>query len=89
MDTIGATFPDKRVTSCLVELRTKSARAMLGITRAENWLFQHGEPDSPDGRRIRAEFREIFYPDDPVWRAMSLRQSNALIAEALAGLAAG
>ncbi len=87
MDTVGAAFPDKKVTSCLVELRTLSARAMLGITRAENWTFQHGDPDSPEGRKIRAEFREIFYPADPVWRAMSLRQSNAMIAEALVGLA--
>jgi hypothetical protein len=89
MDAVTAALANRPVTSCLVEMRTHPARAMMGVTRLENWVFQHGDPDSPHGREVRARFREIFYPASPEWRAMVLRQSNALIAEALGGLALG
>jgi hypothetical protein len=79
--------PGKRYTLGLVELRTGEAVTGIDSIRAENWLFHHGDIDSPAGRAIRAEVRERFYPDSAMWRAMVLRQSNALIGEALAGLA--
>lgn len=78
--------PGKRYTLGLVELRTGEAKTGIDAIRAENWLFHHGDIDSPLGRAIRSEVRERFYPDSAVWRAMVLRQSNALIGEALAGL---
>jgi len=80
-------LPGKRVTSCLVEMRTTRNRGLLRALREENWLFQHGDPESPRGRELRAELLELAYPAEPEWRAMILRQSNALIGEALAGLA--
>lgn len=79
--------PGKRYTLGLVELRTGEARTGIDAIRAENWLFHHGDIASPEGKAIRAEVRERFYPDSAVWRAMVLRQSTALIGEALAGLA--
>ncbi len=87
MNTVAATFPDKRVVSCLVELRTRPARRMLRPIREENWHFQHGDPNTPAAKAARADIRELFYPDDPAWRAMSARQSNELIREALTGMA--
>jgi hypothetical protein len=80
-------LPKAAVTSCLVEMRTEKNRAMLRALREENWHFQHGDPNSPRGKEIRAELKERFYPSAPEWRAMVLRQSNAMIGEALAGLA--
>ncbi|MBL8665454.1 MAG: DUF2817 domain-containing protein [Candidatus Odyssella sp.] len=83
--------PGKRYTLGLVELRTGEAKTGIDAIRAENWLFHHGDIDSPEGAAradaIRAEVRERFYPASEVWRAMVLRQSHALIGEALAGLA--
>ncbi len=79
--------PGKRYTLCLVELRTGEAETGVDAIRAENWLFHHGDIGSPEGKAIRAAVRERFYPASPVWRAMVLRQSHALIGEALAGLA--
>jgi hypothetical protein len=79
-------LPGKRYTLGLVELRTGEAQTGIDAIRAENWLYQHGDPASPLGRRIRAQVRERFYPARPEWRIMSYRQSNQLIAEALAGL---
>jgi Protein of unknown function (DUF2817) len=88
MNVPAKSLPDKRVIACLVELRTRRERNLLHALRAENWFFQHGDPDSPAGRAVRAQVREAFYPDDPAWRAMVFMQSNAIIAAALAGLAA-
>lgn len=75
-----------RVTSCLVEMRTQARAGLQTILREENWLFQYGDPKSPRGREIRNEVRELFYPSAPEWKAMVLRQSNAMIGEALRGL---
>ena len=80
------TLRDRRVTSCLVEMRTRSKKSLLTPISEENWLFQHGDPDSTRGREIRAEVRELFYPSAPEWKPMVLRQSNAMIREALGGL---
>ena len=80
-------LPDRRVTSCLVEMRTSRNRGLLRALREENWLFQHGDPNSPRGRELRAELLELAYPSAPEWRSMVLRQSNAMIGEALSGLA--
>jgi hypothetical protein len=79
--------PGKRYTLGLVELRTGEDKTGIDAIRAENWLHHHGDAQSPEGRAIRAEMRARFYPAGAVWRAMVFRQSNALIGEALAGLA--
>jgi len=64
MDSVTAAFADRPVTSCLVEMRTRAARAMMGVTRLENWIFQHGDPDSAQGREIRAR-RNSWTPAKP------------------------
>ena len=79
--------PGKRYTLGLVELRTGEDKTGVDAIRAENWLFHHGDINSPEGMAIRAEVRERFYPASEVWRAMVLRQSHTLIGEMLAGLA--
>ena len=83
--------PGRRYTLALVELRTGEASSGIDAIRAENWLHHHGNVESPEGAAradaIRAEMRERFYPDRAEWRAMVFRQSNAMIGEALAGLA--
>ena len=56
--------------------------------RAENWLFQHGDPDSAQGLALRAQMRERFYPARREWKVMAAYQSNAMLVEALCGLSA-
>lgn len=80
-------LPGQAVTLCLVELRT--AGGGHDEVRAENWLFQHGDPDSPEGLAMRARMRERFYPASAQWRVMQAYQSHAMLAEALHGLAHG
>ena len=80
-------LPGKPVTLCLVELRTGEVGGH-DIVRAENWLFQHGDPHSAQGLALRAQMRERFYPARPQWKVMQVYQSNAMLTEALAGLGA-
>ena len=80
-------LPGKKLTLCLVELRTGETGGH-DIVRQENWLFQHGDPHSAHGLALRAEMRERFYPARREWKVMQVYQSNAMLAEALRGLAA-
>jgi hypothetical protein len=80
-------LPGKELTLCLVELRTGEGGGHDAV-RAENWLFQHGDPDSPQGLALRAQMRERFYPARREWRVMAAYQSNAMLVEALCGLSA-
>ena len=79
-------LPGQALTLCLVELRTQGGGH--DEVRAENWLFQHGEPDSAYGRELRAQMLERFYPARREWRVMAAYQSNAMLVEALCGLSA-
>jgi hypothetical protein len=38
----------------------------------ENQLRQHGAVDEATARTVRAQFRELFYPQDPAWRRKAL-----------------
>ena len=78
-------LPGKALTLALVELRTGETGGH-DVVRAENWLFQHGDPHSAQGKALRAEMRERFYPARAQWKVMQVYQSNAMLAEALAGL---
>ncbi|MEO8859196.1 MAG: DUF2817 domain-containing protein [Burkholderiaceae bacterium] len=78
-------LPGKALTLCLVELRTGEVGGH-DVIRAENWLFQHGDPRSEKGLRLRADMRERFYPARAQWKVMQVYQSNAMLAEALAGM---
>ena len=80
-------LPGRQLTLCLVELRTGETGGH-DIVRAENWLFQHGDPDSATGRALRARMLERFYPARREWRVMAAYQSNAMLTEALCGLTA-
>jgi hypothetical protein len=80
-------LPGKKLTLCLVELRTGEVGGH-DVVRAENWLFQHGDPHSRRGLELRAQMRERFYPARREWKVMSAYQSNAMLVEALGGLSA-
>lgn len=80
-------LPGKQLTLCLVEMRT-GEHGGHDVVREENWLFQHGNPDSAAGLDLRARMLERFYPARREWRVMTAYQSNAMVSEALCGLSA-
>lgn len=80
-------LPDVRLTAGGLEYGTHDVRNVLKSIRADNWLWTYGDPDSAQGREIRAFMREMFYPSVPEWKIMVSSRSNDIIRMALAGLA--
>ena len=81
------TLPGVRLTVGGIEYGTIPPREVLGSIRADNWLYAHGDPGSPQGKEIKAKVREAFYPSIFEWKIMVTSRSNDILRQALAGLA--
>jgi hypothetical protein len=67
----------------VVEFGTQDTIPVFTAMRADNWLYQHGDPDSTVGGRIRRLMREAFYVDDEGWRAAVAEQGLATVIGAI------
>ena len=79
---------DARVTSVTAEYGTYPVPRVLRSLQADNWLHERGELDSELGRRIKAEVRHAFYPDEDDWKELVFVRARQIVRRALAGLAA-
>ena len=86
---ITRALPNTKVSFIAAEYGTRDIDTVLGSIRADNWLHQHGDLDSDQGRQIKAELREVFRPDDRGWEARILEIGARVVQEACAGLAGG
>lgn len=76
------------VTGMALEVGTLDSRTVINSLRADAWLHAYGDPQSEQGRAIKAEIRAAFYGDQDDWKGMVAGQSLTAIHQALAGLAA-
>jgi uncharacterized protein DUF2817 len=83
---VEAALPDATVTAVAIEYGTRPIDQMLDAVRADNWLHVHGRLDSAEGRAIKNEIRDAFYPDEPGWKSMVLERAVEVYRETLAGL---
>ena len=60
---------------------------VLGAVRADNWLYHKGDVTSEQGRAIKAQIRDAFYPEFDDWKGMVWQRSSELVDQAMAGLA--
>ena len=81
------TLPGVRLTVGGIEYGTIPPREVLGSIRADNWLYAHGDPTSPQGKEIKGKVRDAFYPSVFEWKIMVTSRSNDVLRQALAGLA--
>lgn len=65
-----------------VEFGTFDGERMIASERAENWLFFHGNRDSPEADAVLREIRETSAPTDLRWRRRVLAQGGAVLADA-------
>jgi len=79
--------PGARVTSGAIEYGTFNRRMVSKSTRGDVWLHAYGDPNSAQGREMKAYLREMFFPASLEWRIMVASRSNDILAQALAGLA--
>jgi hypothetical protein len=67
---LDETLPRADITGIALEFGTAPIGEIREVLRAENWLHFHGKLDSAQGRAIKAELRQAFYPDTDTWREM-------------------
>ncbi len=85
-DAFPQELPDAEVTSIALEYGTYSVPEVLGAVRADNWLHQHGDLSSAQGRALKADMKERFFPAGDKWREMVWARADQTIGWALKGL---
>ena len=48
----------------------------MNAVRADNWLYVHGEVDSPLGSDIKAQIRAAFYQEKDDWKDMVVERGH-------------
>ena len=88
-DTSEAIFeavPEAETTAVCLEFGTRDEWAVFDAVRRDNWLHLHGDLASANGRAIKAEIRDAFYPDERDWKQQVLARAEQVLDQALAGL---
>jgi hypothetical protein len=80
-------LPDAEVTSIAIEYGTYTVPEVLNAVRADNLLHQRGDFGSAQGKAIKADIKERFFPAGDKWREMVWARADQTIGWALKGLA--
>jgi len=86
LSAIPALLPNTTVDAVALECGIKPINEVAAALRADAWLHAHGDPLSPEGRRIQRQMREAFHSDDLMWQGMALGQGLAACQAALGEL---
>ena len=81
--------PDAERTKVGLEYGTVPLTQVIDSLRADNWLYIHGQVDSPLGREIKAAIRAAFYGDDDAWKQDIWDRAAEVYCKTLAGLSQG
>lgn len=68
-----------RLTMITLEYGTRPLQAVLEALRADNWLYVHGQVESPLGHRIKGAIRDAFYVDESAWRKSVVERFLSLV----------
>lgn len=63
-------LPETELLQLVVECGTYDGRNMHHRVRDDHWLHLYGDPNSEQGKRVKQQLFEGFYPADPDWRAL-------------------
>jgi hypothetical protein len=80
-------LPGVALTAVALEYGTQPVQDVIQSLRADNWLHQHGDLASPQGKAIKRQIRDAFYQDKDDWKAKVLPRALEIIDRAVAGLA--
>jgi hypothetical protein len=84
---VAQTFLKAQIAGVTLEYGTIPKVDMMNAVRADNWLYVHGELDSPKGRAIKAQIRAAFYPDKDDWKEMVVERGHYVMKRMLKCLA--
>lgn len=77
---------DTELTAITLEFGTEPGVLVLTALRADNWLYQRGDPQGPEAEQVGRRMRAAFHVDDRAWESSVLAESRRYIAAACAGL---
>ena len=66
-----------------LEFGTREMLYVLEGLRADNWLYLHGDPDSEEGRKIKAHIKDALYPEEDPWKEQVWTESLAMVERVL------
>ncbi|WP_173636302.1 DUF2817 domain-containing protein [Paramixta manurensis] len=79
-------LPGARLLQLVIECGTYAGEIVHQRVRDDHWLHLYGQPDSPQGQRIKQALYESFYPADPDWRALVALRTGQIFTRALQAL---
>ena len=82
-----AAAPSAQWTVIALEFGTLALDDVFLALRADAWLRRHGDPESAQGRAIKRQLRDAFYPDEPEWKRKVWARAAEMVAKAYRGLA--
>lgn len=80
-------LPQAELAAVCLEFGTRPEQQVFDAMRRENWLHLHGALDSAEGKRIKEEMRDAFYPEEAAWKDAIWSRSEEIMRKALIGLA--
>ncbi len=88
-DAFPQELPDAEVTPVALEYGTYTVPEVLTAVRADNWVHHRGDLGSAQGRALKADIKERFFPAGDKWREMVWTRADQTIDWALKGMARG
>ncbi len=76
-------LPKAEVTPIAVEYGTYPTAFVMESLMADNWLHLNGDLASPLARRIKADIRKAFYPDEDDWKELVLLKARQVFRRAV------
>ena len=78
--------PQATVVSIAMEVGTQAQPQVMAALFADNWLYQKGDPQSPQGLAIRQQVRDAFFVDTPEWREQAMTRAMQIWQDAFKGM---
>lgn len=83
-----AALPETPSAGLVLEFGTRDMTQVMIAVQADNWLWQHGERESAEGRAIAQRMRDAFFVDEDDWKEKVCARAGEVTERALAGMAA-
>lgn len=80
-----AALPRATVVSAVIEFGTYDVERLLRLQIEDCWLYHHGDADSEQGRKIRGDLANFFYPGSLDWFQMLHARAQQVIGQAIFG----
>ena len=83
---VSAMLPETEVTSATLEFGTVGPIKLLRAIQAENWLHHYGVVNDFDAGPIKAQMKQVYYPETDDWKRRVWEQGKSVAMQGVRGL---